>query len=310
MKHFLLILILSFSSVICAQDLGKVNLCVVMPERVDNIDAQQLSKLQTKIEAICARNEVGVGYVSDGFVIYPVIEIGNFDVVEGGMQTIYTTNLSITLIVKQLNGVGINSVVKTYKGNGYSKEKAVSSAISGISIQDGSYKQFIGKSRELIINYYETHCDDIIKQAKSLAVANKYEKAIAMLSAIPESIPSYPKVQKESKDVYLAYINNNCDKNIQKAKTLVAMRDFKKAANILSSINPKSLCYPEVESLLNEIKTSLDEKQKHEMDIQMQKYKDGVELEHSIIEANKEIAKSYYENQPQINYVQVINLQK
>ena len=308
MKHFLLILILSISSIICAQDIGKVNLYVVMPEKVDNIEASQLSKLHTKIEAICAKNEVAVGYISDGFVIYPVIEVGDFDVVEGGMQTIYSTNLTITLIVKQLNGVGINSVVKTYKGNGYSKEKAVSNAISGISVQDGSYKQFIGKSRELIINYYETHCDEIIKQAQSLTAANKYEKAIATLSAVPESIPSYPKVTKASKEMYLAYINNNCDKSIQKAKASLAMRDYKNAANILSSINPKSSCYPEVESLLNEIKTGLDEKQKQEMELQMQKYKDGVELERSIIEANKEIAKSYYENQPQINYVQVINL--
>lgn len=308
MKHFLLILILSISSVICAQDLGKVNLYVVMPEKVDNIEASQLAKLHTKIEAICAKNEVAVGYISDGFVIYPVVEVGDFDVVEGGMQTIYSTNLTITLIVKQLNGVGINSVVKTYKGNGYSREKAVTNAISGISVQDGSYKQFIVKSRELIINYYETHCDEIIKRAKSLTDANKYEKAIAMLSAVPEIIPSYPKVTKASKELYLAYINNNCDKSIQKAKASLAMRDFKKASNILSSINPKSLCYPEVESLLNEIKTSLDEKQKQEMELQLQKYKDGVELERSIIEANKEIAKSYYENQPQINYVQVINL--
>lgn len=308
MKHFLLILILSISSIICAQDLGKVNLYVVMPEKVDNIEASQLSKLHTKIEAICAKNEVAVGYISDGFVIYPIIEVGDFDVVEGGMQTIYSTNLTITLIVKQLNGVGINSVVKTYKGNGYSKEKAISNAISGISVQDGSYKQFIGKSRELIINYYEAHCDEIIKQAQSLTAANKYEKAIATLSAVPESIPSYPKVTKASKEMYLAYINNNCDKSIQKAKASLAMRDYKNAANILSSINPKSSCYPEVESLLNEIKTSLDEKQKQEMELQMQKYKDGVELERSIIEANKEIAKSYYENQPLINYVQVINL--
>lgn len=294
------------SLVVNAQNFGKVNLGLVMPEEVDDINSQQLSKLQTKIEAICARNEIANGYISDGFIIYPIIEVGDFDIIEGGVQIVYSTNLSLTLIVKQMNGVGINSMSKSYKGNGYSKEKAVSNAISSLSIQDGAYKQFLGKSRDLITNYYETHCNELIRQAKILANESKCEKAVAMLSAIPENIPSYSKVSRALKDVHVTYINSNCKNNISKAKAAMASNDYKKAAGILSLIPSSSPCYSEVEKMLGEMKASLDEKQKQEWDFQIRQYEDNKEKERLIIEANKEIAKSYYENQPRINYIRIV----
>lgn len=308
MKSFLLTLFMTFVLVVNSQDFGKVNLGLIMPETADNISAIQLSKLQTKIEAICARNEVSNNYITDGFVIYPILEVGDFEVVEGGMQTIYSTTFSLTLIIKQINGVGINSMSKSYKGNGYSKEQAVSDAISNLSIQDGVYKQFIEQSRDLIVNYYETHCNEIVKRAEALANDNKYEQAIALLYAIPEIIPSYSTVRQASNEIYISYASYNCKKNISKAKEAITIQDYEKAASILSSISSKSSCYAEAEKMIDEIKSTLDKKQQQEWEFHMRQYDDDREKERLIIEANKEIAKSYYDNQPKINYTQIIKL--
>jgi hypothetical protein len=291
-----------------ASDIGKIALSVIMPENVDGLDASQLSKLETKITQIVSSTGLAASGYNNNFVIYPKFAIYETNVVEGGMQNITVTTCELSLFIKQVdNNILFSSISRQVKGSGNNKQTSITNAISKIPTNDAQFKTFIETGKGKIVQYYESKCQDIIAKAESLVKMQNSEEALGLLQTVPEEVSCYSKVQEKSIEVYKAYQNQKCAKQIQEAKTTIAANNYKAALEILSQIDPSATCFNESQSLMKNAESKIDVEEKKQWDLKMKVYDDKVALEKQRINAVKDIAVAYYKSKPTtVNYSYII----
>ena len=103
MKYIITLAVLLLNIQLFSQstgDIGKIALHVVLPEEYspnfENLGMNELKKIKSKIVSITSRNGVaGVGL--GDFVIYPVLNIYDEEILEGGLerQTIIRADFSL-----------------------------------------------------------------------------------------------------------------------------------------------------------------------------------------------------------------------
>lgn len=290
-----------------AQEIGKINLGVVVPEQIEDLDISQIGKLKTKIERICTENGISNGFTNNGFVIYPAFEVYESDIIESGMQKIYSVKIELSLFIKQIGGASVNSITKSYRGSGNSRSKAIVSAIGNITPNDAEFKKFIGNGKIGILNYYTTYCEKIIAKSEQMAKQEQYDEALSLLFSIPEEVSCYKEVANISEHIFNLYQTQQCKQILSAAKSAIAIQNYLEAADILWQINPNSSCYAESQQTIKDLETKVNDKEKRDWDYKMQQHKDAVILEQNALDAAKEVAKAYYSNQPILNYTQVIH---
>lgn len=291
-----------------SSDVGKIALSIVMPDNVEGMDVSQLSKLQTKITQIIATSGLAASGYNNNFVIYPKFAIYESSVVESGMQDITIITCELTLFIKQVdNNIVFSTISKPLKGNGKSKNIAITNALSKININDRDYKSFIETGKGKIVQYYESKCQDIITKSESLVKKQDYEQALGLLMSVPEEVSCYNKVQEKSIEAYKAYQNQKCAVQLQEAKTQLASNNYSTALDVLSEIDPSTPCFKESQVLVNNAAAKVDAEEKKQWDLQMKQYNDSVSLEKHRINAVKEIASAYYKSRPTtVNYLYLI----
>lgn len=279
---------------------------VIVPEQDDEIDYKAFKLLQTKMENLMLANGIS-SMMNGGFVMYPVVNIMQTDVVEGGMKNITIVNVDVSLYISQLStGMTFGNITQSLKGSGENTPAAVRNAFSKLSPSNKEIATFIAQGKQKIMDYYKTNQKTIISRANSLAAAGQYEEALAWLMTYPESLSGYNEVLAASVVIYKQYQNASCSQFIQQAKGALAMKDYQQAIECLNGIDATSKCGKEVVTLMAQLKAAI---QKEDADARRMYEKEmnaAVSLESQRINAVKEVAKAYYSNQPVIHYTQVI----
>lgn len=313
MKKLILIIVIFIVSISSAQEntsIGKIALSVVLPENIEGMDSSNNSKLESKIIQIVSNSGLAANGYNSNFIIYPKLAIYDNKVVESGMQDITVFNLDLTLIIKQVDNNMIYSSCNTsIKGYGYSKQIAISNAISKIKINDTIFIDFIDKGKKRIIEYYESRCNDLIVQADGLSKRQSYEEAITLLLSIPSEVSCFSKIQNKTIEIYKNYQTYRCGSLLQQAKALAAQNDFYGSLNYLSQIDPGSKCGAESKDLMTKIENKIDAENRQRWQAAMIIYKDAVQLEKQRINAIRDIAVEYARNQPKPptnNYLLII----
>ena len=290
-------------------DVGKIALSVVMPDNVDGLNVSQLSKLETKISQIVTNSGLAASGFNNNFVIYPKFAIYESTVVEGGMQNINVVSAEVSLFIKQVeNNLVFSTISKPIKGSGSNKEVAITNAISKIAINDPDFKLFIETGKSKIISYYENKCTDIIKKSDSFVRMQQYDEALGLLLLVPEEVAGcYNLIQDKAIEAFKAYQTQKCSEHLQKAKTTLASGDYAGALDILAEIDPSTTCFEEAQMVAKSAKAMIRAEEKKQWDFQMKQYEDAVSLQRLRINAAKEIAVSYYKNQPKkVSYYYLI----
>jgi hypothetical protein len=298
-KIYIIIFCLVNSILVYSQntnDLGKILLNVYTPD-IPDLSTSETSKLDTKIKQILSYNDIGYSFSLNSFVIYPVFEIYDIKQVEGGMKNIVIITADITLFVKQItNDNVISSISTTLKGSGFSKKEAITNLLSNINTKDTKYKDFISESKSRIFQLYEKYCPVFINKSEELEGKQQYEDALYLLATIPEELPCYSEIRKKTLDIYKLYQDIECKRQIQQAKSHIAIFQYTRAADILANIDPYSNCYKDAETLISQIKDKLELKEQQALDMALESYRSSIDLEKRRIDAVKEVAKSYYLN--------------
>lgn len=299
MKKFISILVLFLSISVYGQE-NDLALTVIVPESSTYLSNDQLQKLQTKMTQLVNTNGMAAVDYSTNFVIYPVVNIEDESVVEGGMQNIYVATLDIVFNIKQLdNNLMFGSWAKSLKGSGKNKDLAISNAISQLKSNDTDFKKFITEGKKKLVDYYVSNCSKILEKADFAAQNSRYDEAIALLYAVPQEASScYNSAQNKALIYYKKYQTKICGQKIQDAKLELAGNNYMGVLNTLRYIDVESPCGKEVQSLMSQAASKVDAEEKKHFDICMMVYKDAVALEKMRIEAVKEIGKAYYSNQP------------
>ena len=311
MKYIIITLLCAYISLnINAQDntpnIGGINIGWITPTEIDGLNDSSISKLNTKMIQIITANDVTTSSFG-GFVLYPLINVNDISVVEGGMRNIYTSELDLILCIRQVSsGMVVGTTSQTLRGSGFDKSKAIYDAISTIQPNQKELNDFIREGKERIVNYYIEQRPTIIKKARELAGKQQYQEALYLLATYPESLPGYAEVSKASVEIFVKYQNHYCSQLLQEAKSLISIKEYDAAAYILMSIDAQSKCSAESKTLIKQVERSVEKADAKELEIFMKLHNSDVELEKHRINAVKEVAKAYYRNQLTINYTQVI----
>lgn len=280
-----------------------ISLSTYIDSSVEEKTEGATSVLSSKLNQIVSTN--GMSNNFSRFIITANVNTLTKDVL-GTAPTNLVYTLDVTFYIGDgMDGNKFASYSKTVKGVGVNETKALINAFKSINTSDKGIQNFIIKGKSQIIEYYNSRCDLIIKQARILQSQNQLDEALYMLSGVPDACTDcYNKVIPIMQEVYTAKINMDCKLKLQDAKLYWATNPTLDGANvvadILSNIDPRSNCYNEVNTFSKSVA-----KRVLELDGREWKFKVDTELglEKDRIKAIRDIGVAWGNGQPNtVNY--------
>lgn len=296
MKKILMFMVAVFT-VIGAQA-EDTYISVAMPNNCV-LDNNSKSLLKNKLLAMASTEGVA-SMECCAIALVPEVNVLNKELVEGGMRNIVTTELTITITVRNIltNAVFSSTTINT-KGEGYSDAEAIRTAIR--KIEPDRYVQFIKTAKTKIIDYYRSNTSALIAKANTLANQQRFDEALATLSSYPESLSGYPQVAKAIAAIFKKAQTQYCSEILLAARAAYAERDFEGAAGLASTIDGSSNCASEAKALLNSIRNSADQVYRDQVNAERQERQSKERVATATIKAARDVAVAYYKRQN--NYV-------
>lgn len=288
-----------------SDDLGRIVISTYVPDQVEGISDITMQNLANKLDQITTNSGLGGGV--SRFIITPSISVLNKEVTSTA-PTMIVLSLSITFYIGDgIDGTKFSSYTTSMKGVGNTETKAYLSAIKNLKINDPGYAAFIDKGKAKIIEYYNSKCDFLIKQAQSIASRDGYDEAIYSLVQVPDVCKDcYNKAMDAVAPIYKAKIDKECKILLTKAKSIwAAGQDLNAASSIsdiLTQLDPNASCYYEVQKLVAEVGKRVKELDQREWNFKLKEQQDEVDIRKATIKAARDVGVAYGNNQPKISY--------
>ena len=307
---YLLIVFLIFINKDYAQnklnDINRIVLNTYVPEQAEPMPDQAKSLLENKLSQITSSNGMGGSAINPRFVIMANTAIITKDIVPGPPQML-AYNLEVTFYIA--DAIDLKKFANTtiaIKGVGTNENKAYVDAIKNINIKNKDIVAFIEEGKSKIIDFYNTQCDFIIKDAESYSKKGEYDAAMLKLAAVPDVCEKcYVTCMDKMNEIYQQKIDKECLLIMREAKTVWMANPNSNGAGmvseILNKISPFSTCEPDAGNLMKTIndKLSLDEKKNWEF--KMKTYNDAIKLKKQAIAKDAEVKKLALANEAEDN---------
>lgn len=299
-KIFLLLFCIVFSLSVQAQ--SNITIGLVMPtEELNGIRPDAFSLLQSKLDKILTNS--GVATNEGDFVLYPIVNVIEENLIEGGVKNFFKVKIDLTLNVANLGTKTIfSSGSWTLVGTSERvKSDAVRNAFSQLKSTDPSFKTFLETTKGKICEYYENNKDTIFTQASSLANIGKYDEAFAMLSSYPSQVSGFDESQQLMQKIYLQYINANVARILNEASAAYATKDYEKAVDLAAQIPSESSHYNEAKSIIDQVRVTINKEQSEKNARIMKSLEIAADVEKTRINAIASVARQYYSRRV-VNY--------
>jgi cytochrome c551/c552 len=220
----------------------------------------------------------------------------------------YAYNLQFNFYIGDgIEGVKFETTSVTAKGVGKSEQRAYLMAFNEIDVSSDQFKNFVENGKKKIIEYYNSKCDFILKEAQTLAGQAKYDAAIGKLFTVPEVCKScYDKAMDAVGPIFKQQIDRQCKLDMAEANAKwTANQDAygaEAAAAYLAKIDPNSSCYAEAKVLNDKMAKRVKEIDQREWNFALKQQQDQVDIEKATIKAARDIGVAYGENQPDVIY--------
>lgn len=280
-------------------DLGRVALNAYVPQQIENMPEAARSMLTNKLNQIVTQKGMGGSPLNPRFIITANIVVMTKDLTPTAPPMTALT-LDVTLYIGDgIEGTKFTSTSVTVKGVGTNETKAYIEAIKGIKPADPAIQTFVDNGKNKIVEYYNTKCDFIIKEAKVLESQLKFEEAILKLTSVPEVCAScYNKCMDAAMPIYQKQIDRACKIKLNEANNAWTANQNEEgatnAAAILSTIDPNAACYNEAKGLTAKIGARIKEINNREWDYVLKEQS----LEGDRIKAARDIGVAYGNGQP------------
>jgi len=257
-KLIIITLLLIFGTNVNAQnklgktdDVGRIAICPVVGS-IPDMPASAERMLLNKMGQIASKN--GMASYGNRFIMYPHVTIMSQDITATA-PPMHAYNLDITLyIADNMTQSIFSSTTIPLKGVGKNPTKAYIGALKMLNYKRSEVKDFVEKGKNQIIEYYNSKCDFILKDAESLAGRKEFDEAIYTVMSIPDICKDcYMKGQDVAIEIFKQKLENECMQNIADARAAKAKDDYDLAASYLSGILPDVSCYADAQALLKEI---------------------------------------------------------
>lgn len=281
-------------------DGGRIALTAFVPEQSEGLTHSSRTSLQNKLGQIAMQNGMGASALNNRFYITADVTVLTKDITATAppMQ-VYTLDVGL-YIGDGIEGRLFSSTSVTLKGVGNTETKAYTAALKNLKTSDPRYQAFINEGKDKIIEYYNTQCDFILKEAEMLSSQNQFEAAIAKLVGIPEVCKEcYDEAMEAVEPMYQKQIDRECLMKLNAAQGIWSSgqdrASAESAAAILGTIEPSAACFGEVQGLFKKIETKV-----HQIDDREWKYvlKDQAQKS-EMIEAYRAVGIAYGQNQPE-----------
>lgn len=304
-KHNLLLVVLFFAinsfaqnSLGKADDAARIVLNTYIPTQVEGLTDAAKANLSNKLSQIATRAGMGGSASYPRFIITANVVVVTKDITPTA-PPMHAYTLELTLYIGDgIAGTKFSSTSITLKGVGETETKAYISALKNLKVDDPKYQTFIINGKTKIIEYYNSQCDFILKEAEMLASKNEFDAAIANLTSIPEVCKDcYDKAMTAVAPIYKKQIDRECKIRLMEATTAWnAAQDLLSAENaggILSQIEPGASCYKEALVLSSKIAQRVKELDQREWKFQMKQQQDDVDIQKATIKAARDIGVAY-----------------
>ena len=262
-----------------SDDMGRITISTFVSDQVENFPPAAMGLLENKLNQIITQS--GIGGVYSRFIITPNVSILSKDITASAPPMTALTAEITFYIGDGFDGKKFVSQSISLKGVDVNETKAYISAIKNINPNDPTIQAFIEKGKQKIIEYYNTQCDFIIKEAKMLESQNKFEEAIYKLTAVPDICADcFNKSMEAIGPIYKKQIDRDCMMKLTEATNLWNANQDINSANaagvILSNIDPQASCFNEIKALFEKIAKRVVEVDKREWDFKLQIEKERV----------------------------------
>lgn len=220
----------------------------------------------------------------------------------------FAYTLSFNLYIGDgLTGTLFASTQVEAKGVGTTKDKAYLQALKDLNPRDPAIKEFVKEGKDKIIEYYNLNGESIIKHAVTLANNQDYEAALTELATIPQACTAlYDKATNLMAEFYDKMIDEEGATILAEAQGVWNAGHDREAADkagaILAGINPQCSSYAKAQKLFKEIGERVKELDSREWALELKKQQDEIDLQKATIQAARDVAVAYAENQPQPVY--------
>jgi hypothetical protein len=282
-----------------SDDMARITLAAYVPQQINNMPEAARSMLANKLSQIVTQNGMGGSASNQRFIITANINVMSKDITPTA-PPMQAFTLDVTLYIGDgIDGTKFASISTTLKGVGENETKAYISALKNLKTTDPNYQAFIEKGKTKIVEYYNSKCDFIVKEAQTLASQNKYEEAIYKLTSVPEVCKTcYDKCMDAVAPIYKLQIDRQCKLKLAEASNLWAANQTVDAGNtageILSSIDPSAACFAEVKTLSSKIAARVKELDAREWNYTLKEQAQESER----IKAYRDVGVAYGNGQP------------
>ena len=282
---------------------GQIAFSIAVPKQDLTANKDFLSMLSTKLTSAMSASDIRHADYCP-IVLIPTTVISDRQTIEGGMKAINVCEIELNLSVRHIIlGTGFAETSIQIKGEGYSEQQAVMSALRKLTASDSRLQKFFADAAIKVADYYATKTQSIINQANTLAVQQKYDAALTLLECYPKDIEDYDKVLKAMEGIYKQYQTNKCNQILQTAKGYIALLEYDAALSLLVSIDTQSSCAPDAQTLIKDIETKIKKEIEKQEAIEKQERENEFELKKRAISAVENVAKAYCQKQDSYFYI-------
>lgn len=280
-------------------DASRITLAAYVAEQTDGLPDEASSMLSNKLNQIITNNGMGGSSFNERFIVTANVLTQSKDLTATA-PPMTALNLNVTFYIGDgIDGTKFATKSVLVKGVGANETKAYIESIKMIKPSDPAFASFIEEGKAKIINYYNTRCDFIIKEANSLAAQNNFEEAIYKLTAIPNVCKEcYDKAIAAIAPMYQKKIDRDCKLKLAQATNLWNANQDVNTANqvgeIISTVEPSSVCFKDVQALSEKIKTRVLDIDKREWNYKLKTQEQAGEL----IKAYRDVGVAYGNGQP------------
>lgn len=301
MKKYIIIGLFFITNALIAQEkIGGniINLSAYIPEQAEEIPYIARSLFINKLGQIITSNGVSNNINNSRFILVPNATVLSKDITATAPPKV-ALNIEVTLYIGDgYAGNLFNSETFQLKGVGINETKAFMSALKGLNPNNPKIQQFIDKSKNKIVSYFDENCSKIQKEIDVLESQNKFGEALSLLSSIPIKSSCFNKVEDKFKTLYKKTIDIDCERKLVLATALwAANQDIEtanKAGELLASIEPNAACFNKVTDLYNKIGNRVKDLSDRGWTV----YLKQVEIEKDQIQAARDIGVAFGNNQP------------
>jgi hypothetical protein len=188
------------------------------------------------------------------------------------------------MVVDVISETVFNNYTTQFKGIGDSQEKAFISGIRNINFNNQEFMNFLLKSEEKMVKYFENNCLTILSEANAEASMRNYDNAFAILKSVPvESKECFREIQTKKVEYFKLSLNSACDELLAKMKAELGKfndssgsRFNPEAMNYYSMIDREAKCYGEAQKEYKKYISKLNPTAKRDWNQKMKVYNDEI----------------------------------